>query len=154
MLIACIIFSIVSIDINSLYNRKNQRESKCEVIEQYALSNPEKFIIYDINFVDAVPSPYKVFEEKRPINLTLWGGWYFYTPAWHEKIQQYGLDNLDYKSFLKDNVYYMSTNTGIYTSFKSHMENRLDGTFHIVDQLEWQGNAIYINQFILYSHQN
>jgi hypothetical protein len=102
----------------------------------------------------AVSSPFKVFGERKPVNLMFWGGWNHFSPNWYEQLRCNGIDKLDYKSFLNDNVFLMSSwDIDInyqYNAFFAYMGNKfsdVEGYFNVVGEFPYNTGTIYVYKF-------
>jgi len=153
-LIVCTAAGIRLLSVNELKARKNILEGMNNTMEKVALRYPEYLFIYDASLIPSITSPFKVFGVRKPVNLMFWGGWTWLTPTWIKQIQRNGLDKLDYKTFLNDNVFLMSAwdiNTNYsYNAFFAYMGNKFSeekGFFNTVGEFPYDTGTIYIYKF-------
>jgi len=154
-LIACIVSGIqLLLSSNELQARKDALEGGNSVMERIALHYPDCFFIYDSSLLAASSSPFKVFGKRKPVNLMFWGGWSYLSPIWYRQLQLNGIDELNYRSFLNDNVFLLSRfdiNTIYnYNMLFPYMENKfseINGFFNVVAEYPFIAGAIYIYKF-------
>ena len=153
-LILCITLGVRLININELKDTKNYLEGMRNTAETIAMNNPEYFFVYDNSMVSSNSSPFKVFSQRKPVNLMFWGGAYFYSPMWYEQLECNGLDKLDYQSFIDDNVLLMSAydiNFNYqYNPFFVYMVNKFSdvkGFFDVVGEFPYNYGTIYVYKF-------
>jgi len=153
-LIACIVIGIRLLSINELRVRKDFHEGMNTTMETIALHYPDYFFVYDGSLTTAVSSPFKVFTVRKPVNLMFWGGWNHFSPNWYEQLRCNGIDRLDYKSFLNDNVFLISLwdiNISYqYNPFFAYMGNKfsdIEGFFNVVGEFPYNSGTIYVYKF-------
>jgi hypothetical protein len=153
-LIACMVFGIRLISIKELRERKDFHEGMNVTMEQIALRYPDYFFVFDGSLTTALSSPFKVFGRQRPVNLMFWGGWNYFTPLWYEQLRSNGIDKLDYKSFLNDDVFLLSEwNINLnyqYNAFFPYMVKKfsdVEGYFDVVGEFPFNSGVIYIYKF-------
>jgi hypothetical protein len=153
-LIACIVIGIRLLSVNELRARRDFHEGMNTMMETIALHYPDYFFVYDGSLTTAVSSPFKVFGVRKPVNLTFWGGWNHFSPNWYAQLQRNGIDKLDYRSFLSDNVFLMSAwdiNINYqYNAFFTYMGNKfsdVEGFFNVVGEFPYNSGTIYIYKF-------
>lgn len=79
-------------------------------LEEYALENPDKLIIYDLSLV----SDTRLFPNTTqgiPGNTMFWGGYPARSPSWYRQLAAYGVDGHAFtaEDFLRDNVLIATT---------------------------------------------
>lgn len=76
----------------------------------YATNNPHNFYVRDLSTVLASSTIFRVYatEESIPSNLLFWGGWSYFSTIWYKQLRHNGMEFLNWRSFLNDNVFLMT----------------------------------------------
>jgi len=150
-LVSGVLLSISKVETKNLSQMNDDRNNMSSTMEQYAMAHPKNVYIYDLSLSNACSSPFKVFGLEKPVNLFFWGGWNTFTPPWYTQLKLNGMDYLDYRSFLDNNVYLLTRGPDNSTlSFFSYVEDQFaesGRSFQVVDEIN-EPTHIYVYQFI------
>lgn len=78
--------------------------------EQYAVEHPDSVYMHDYSFTNYYNSydPFRVYDDKKPINLIISGGSYTYTACYFEQLAVNGLDALSGEELVTGEVLYIT----------------------------------------------
>lgn len=116
----------------STINTINKGNHIKDIIEEYASINKDNIYIYGMDLIfDGRINP----QQKHVNNLMFWGGTIYNSQLYLDQLNSLNIDTLNLKTFLLNNVYYISDNK----HYKFHddllklMENVKKGKFDLVE---------------------
>lgn len=92
--------------------------------EDYAIDNPDNVYVYDFTVATLHRDPFVVYPESKPVNCIVSGGSYTFSTIYYKQLEKNGMESLYWTDFLKDNVYYATSDLAYIDLMSANIEEK------------------------------
>lgn len=141
LLVAAALLYTVRIGIAVTYRRvslTNARkiEQMRNVMDEYAMDHPENLYIFSSTLAD--DNRTFLYGEKAAPNTMMWGGTYWHSKEYYDKINAFGISEMYTQDLVRDNVYlYMSPLESRYPVVMDYLRTVTNGELVLVEKLPY-----------------
>lgn len=117
--------------------------------ENYALENSENVYVYDFTVATLQREPFVVYPDKKPVNCIVSGGSYTFSTIYYKQLEENGLSSLYWKDFLKDNIFYASSDLTFVDLMAANIQENAGRPIHYEEVTSFGEEGVKIYKFLL-----